>query len=287
MIFIKKNNFSKNAIFLFLALLFQSSFSQENSNNQISFNPNIGIFNPTNFLDSLSYNNNEIILNQYIGDIFFGNRIYFSQEQYQNYLFNKQFQEYWKNRISSNAVDINSGGQIPRVGIGGEVLNKIFGSNTVSIRPQGAVELTFAGVINRIDNPALPEAQRQTTSFNFDERIQINVLGRIGEKLQLQANYDTEATFEFENEMKLEYTGDEDDIIKKIELGNVNLPLSGSLITGAQSLFGLKSKMQFGRVTLTTVFSEQKSETSILEIEGGAQTTEFEISIDNYEEKHG
>ncbi len=285
MIFIKKNNFSKNAIFLFLALLFQSSFSQENINNQISFNPNIGIFNPTNFLDSLSYNNNnEIILNQYIGDIFFGNRIYFSQEQYQNYLFNKQFQEYWKNRISSNAVDINSGGQIPRVGIGGEVLNKIFGSNTVSIRPQGAVELTFAGVINRIDNPALPEAQRQTTSFNFDERIQINVVGRIGEKLQLQANYDTEATFEFENEMKLEYTGDEDDIIKKIELGNVNLPLSGSLITGAQSLFGLKSKMQFGRVTLTTVFSEQKSETSILEIEGGAQTTEFEISIDNYEE---
>ena len=98
-------------------------------------------------------------------------------------------------------------------------------------------------MVNKIDNPSLPEAQRKTTSFNFDERIQVNVIGRIGEKLQLQANYDTEATFEFENEMKLEYTGDEDDIIKKIELGNVNLPLSGSLITGAQSLFGIKSKI--------------------------------------------
>ena len=146
------------------------------------------------------------------------------------------------------------------------------------------MELTFSGVINKIDNPALPEAQRQTTSFNFDERIQINVIGRIGEKLQLQANYDTEATFEFENEMKLEYAGDEDDIIKNIELGNVNLPLSGSLITGVQSLFGIKAKMQFGRATLTTVFSEQKKETSILEIEGGAQTMDFEISIDNYEQ---
>ena len=278
-----KNKIVKYVIILFLALISQFSFSQENSNEGL-FNSNIFFFNPSNLFDSLSYNNEEIIINKHLGEFFLGKRVYFSKEQYQNYLFNKQFQDYWKNRISSNATNISSGGEIPKVGLGGEVLNKIFGSSTVSIRPQGAVELSFAGVVNRIDNPALPEAQRQTTSFNFDERIQINVLGRIGEKLQLQANYDTEATFEFENEMKLEYTGDDDDIIKKIELGNVNLPLSGSLITGAQSLFGLKSKMQFGRATLTTVFSEQKSETSIIQIEGGAQTTDFEISIDNYEE---
>ena len=280
--FYPKNEIVKHAIILFLALVSQFSFSQEN--NESLFDSNIVFFTPSNLFDSLSYNNEEIIINKHLGDFFLGERAYFSKDQYQNYLFNKQFQDYWKNRISSNATNISSGGEIPKVGLGGEVLNKIFGSSAVSIRPQGAVELSFAGVVNRIDNPALPEAQRQTTSFNFDERIQINVLGRIGEKLQLQANYDTEATFEFENEMKLEYTGDEDDIIKKIELGNVNLPLSGSLITGAQSLFGLKSKMQFGRATLTTVFSEQKSETSIIQIEGGAQTTDFEISIDNYEE---
>ncbi len=284
MSFFQKNYVVKYAIILFLALCNQFLFAQENNNNTSLFDSNFGFFSPSNFSDSLNYSNEEIILNKYLGDFFLGERMYFSKQQYQSYLFNKQFQEYWKNRISSNASNINSGGEIPKVGLGGEVLNKIFGSNAVSIRPQGAVELTFAGVVNRIDNPALPEAQRQTTSFNFDERIQINVLGRIAEKLQLQANYDTEATFEFENEMKLEYTGDEDDIIKKIELGNVSLPLSGSLITGAQSLFGLKSKMQFGRATLTTVFSEQKSETSIIQIEGGAQTTDFEISIDNYEE---
>ena len=279
--FIQKNNIFKSTIFVFFWFGYNLSFSQHNNfpSNNFKLDP---LF-PSLFLDSLSYENNEIILNRYFGNIFLGERQYFTKDQYENYLFNKQFQDYWKNRISRNA-NLDLGGEIPKVGLGEEVLNKIFGSNTVSIRPQGAVELTFSGVVNKIDNPSLPEAQRKTTSFNFDERIQVNVIGRIGEKLQLQANYDTEATFEFENEMKLEYTGDEDDIIKKIELGNVNLPLSGSLITGAQSLFGIKSKLQFGRATLTTVFSEQKSESSIIEIEGGAQKTDFEITIDNYEE---
>ena len=279
--FIQKNNIFKYTIFVFFWFGYNLSFSQNNNfpSNNFKLDP---LF-PSLFLDSLSYENNEIILNRYFGNIFLGERQYFTKDQYENYLFNKQFQDYWKNRISRNA-NLDVGGEIPKVGLGEEVLNKIFGSNTVSIRPQGAVELTFSGVVNKIDNPSLPEAQRKTTSFNFDERIQVNVIGRIGEKLQLQANYDTEATFEFENEMKLEYTGDEDDIIKKIELGNVNLPLSGSLITGAQSLFGIKSKFQFGRATLTTVFSEQKSESSIIEIEGGAQKTDFEITIDNYEE---
>ena len=279
--FIQKNNIFKYTIFVFFWFGYNLSFSQ--NNNFPSDNFKLDPLFPSLFLDSLSYENNEIILNRYFGNIFLGERKYFTKDQYENYLFNKQFQDYWKNRISRNA-NLDLGGEIPKVGLGEEVLNKIFGSNTVSIRPQGAVELTFSGVVNKIDNPSLPEAQRKTTSFNFDERIQVNVIGRIGEKLQLQANYDTEATFEFENEMKLEYTGDEDDIIKKIELGNVNLPLSGSLITGAQSLFGIKSKFQFGRATLTTVFSEQKSESSIIEIEGGAQKTDFEITIDNYEE---
>ena len=241
---------------------------------------------PNNLQDSLSYDSdaNEVVIDQFFGNFFLKNNSYFSHSQYQDYLLNKELKNYWRQKISSNSIDLQSGGAVPKVNLGKEVINKIFGSDLVSIRPQGAVELTFSGVINKIDNPALPEAQRQTTSFNFDERIQINVIGRIGEKLQLQANYDTEATFEFENEMKLEYAGDEDDIIKNIELGNVNLPLSGSLITGVQSLFGIKAKMQFGKATLTTVFSEQKSETSILEIEGGAQTMDFEISIDNYEQ---
>ena len=274
--------------FLSIFLLFFSgfTFSQDTDTLDLPYNDGLWFDEPNNLQDSLSYDSdaNEVVIDQFFGNFFLKNNSYFSHSQYQDYLLNKELKNYWRQKISSNSIDLESGGAVPKVNLGKEVINKIFGSDLVSIRPQGAVELTFSGVINKIDNPALPEAQRQTTSFNFDERIQINVIGRIGEKLQLQANYDTEATFEFENEMKLEYAGDEDDIIKNIELGNVNLPLSGSLITGVQSLFGIKAKMQFGRATLTTVFSEQKSETSILEIEGGAQTMDFEISIDNYEQ---
>ena len=111
----------------------------------------------------------------------------------------------------------------------------------------------------------------------------MNVIGKIGTKLTLRTNYDTQSQFDFQNQMKLEYTGDEDQIIKKIELGNVSLPLSGSLISGTQSLFGIKTQFQCGRATFTAVFSEQKSETSSISVNGGSQTNDFEMFADNYE----
>ncbi|RPG60222.1 MAG: cell surface protein SprA [Flavobacteriales bacterium TMED191] len=239
------------------------------------------IESPENFIDSVQYDDDSdlIFITKFIGGHTMSLPRYFSVEEYRKYLFKQKFNNYWKERISRNRISDDLG----KVNSSGQLINKVFGGSLVDIKPQGSAELIFSGVINKIDNPALPEQQRKTTSFNFDERIQMNVVGTIGDKLQLRANYDTEATFEFENEIKLEYTGDDDDIVKKIELGNVSLPLAGSLITGAQSLFGVKTKFQFGKTTLTTVFSEQKSETSSIEIQGGAQLTDFELSIDNYE----
>ena len=111
----------------------------------------------------------------------------------------------------------------------------------------------------------------------------MNVIGKIGEKLKLTTNFNTESTFDFENQMRLEYTGSEDEIIKKIEVGNVSLPLNGTLITGSQSLFGFKSQLQFGRTTITSILSLQKSTTSEVEVSGGAQTNEFDIYADQYE----
>ncbi len=111
----------------------------------------------------------------------------------------------------------------------------------------------------------------------------MNVTGSIGDKMKLDVNYNTEATFDFENKTKLEYSGKEDEIIKKIEAGNVSLPLTGSLITGSQSLFGLKTEMQFGRLTMTSIFSQQKGETSTIEVQGGAQVQEFSVTADDYD----
>ncbi|MGC9341096.1 MAG: cell surface protein SprA, partial [Bacteroidales bacterium] len=143
--------------------------------------------------------------------------------------------------------------------------------------------MIFGFNLSKIDNPTLTEKLRRTPSFTFEEKILMNVTGSIGDKMKLDVNYNTEATFDFENKTKLEYTGKEDEIIKKIEAGNVSLPLTGSLITGSQSLFGLKTEMQFGKLTMTTVFSQQRGETSVIEVQGGAQIQEFDVTSDDYD----
>src|SRR5690554_2971620 len=121
------------------------------------------------------------------------------------------------------------------------------------------------------------------TTFNFDQRIQLNVVGQIGDKMKLSTNYNTEATFDFENQTKLEYTGYEDEIIQKIEAGNVSLPLNNSLIQGSQSLFGFKTELKFGRLSVTTLFSQEHGQKKEINVQGGAQTQDFEITVDNYE----
>jgi cell surface protein SprA len=169
-----------------------------------------------------------------------------------------------------------------RIGAG-KAVESIFGSSTINIRPQGIAELQVGVNHTRIENPTLQERMRSTTTFDFQEKIQMNITGNIGDKLKLGINYNTEATFDFENQINLEYTGDEDEILQKVEAGNVTLPLPGTLITGSQSLFGVKTEMQFGRLSVTSIFSQQKGETKTLEIEGGAQQQEFELNAAEYD----
>ncbi len=159
--------------------------------------------------------------------------------------------------------------------------------NNVEIKPQGAAELTFGFKHTNNRNPMFTKKQQRKTTFDFDNKIQMSVTGNIGDKLSLVVKYDTEAQFEFEREIKLEYEGDEDDIIKKIEVGNVSFPLTSSLITGSQSLFGFKTELQFGKLFVSGVFSRQEGEFSSINIEGGAQSKEFEVRCDDYDEnKH-
>ncbi|MEL7219684.1 MAG: cell surface protein SprA, partial [Bacteroidota bacterium] len=167
------------------------------------------------------------------------------------------------------------------------LLDRLFGGNEISIQPQGGIDLTFGFDYQYVENPILTQRQKRNGGFDFDMAIQMNVTGQIGEKLKLSTNYNTQATFNFDNQIKLDYSSDafgEDDILKKIEAGNVGLPLRGSLIQGAQSLFGLKTELQFGHLRLTAIASQQQSENENITIEGGAQVTEFEVKSDEYDE---
>ena len=165
----------------------------------------------------------------------------------------------------------------------GESFDKVFGTDAISIVPQGSAELIFGYNFSRIDNPALSEKNRKNGSFLFKEKIQMNVTGSIGDKMQLGINYNTEASFDFENKTKLEYTGKEDEIVKKIEAGNVTFSLPGTLITGSQSLFGLKTDLQFGKLFVSSVFSHQRGQSQKIEVKGGAQVSEFEVDAADYD----
>ncbi|MEQ8908286.1 MAG: cell surface protein SprA [Vicingaceae bacterium] len=209
-----------------------------------------------------------------------------SLDEYLEYDMKESQRDFWRKKANAETLNESQGFR-PQLNVKGELFDRIFGGNTIDIRPQGSAELSFGINIARRDNPILPERQRRTTNFDFNQKIQLNVIGNIGEKLKIQTNYNTEATFDFENQTKIEYTGYEDEIIKKIEAGNVALPLQSSLITGSQTLFGVKTELQFGRLRVTSIFSQERGEKKEINITGGAQVQEFEKSASEYEEnKH-
>ncbi len=178
---------------------------------------------------------------------------------------------------------VRSSGILPKIYLSPPIFDKIFGGGLIDIRPTGSAELTFGGNFNTVRNPQFSQRQQQNGQFDFETKLQLGINGQIGNKVKVNWNYDTEATFDFENQMKLNWQGEEDDILKNIELGNVALPLNGSLIKGGQSLFGIKTKMQFGRLNVTTILTQQQGETKETQLNGGAQVTEFNIQAHQYE----
>ena len=162
---------------------------------------------------------------------------------------------------------------------------KIFGPGGVRIKTQGSAEIRFGATLKNIDNPSIPIRNRKTTTINFDEKININMNGKVGDKVNMNLNYNTDATFDFDAQsLKLKYDGKEDEIIKLVEAGNVSFPANSSLIKGASSLFGIRTDLQFGKLKLQLVASQKKSSSKSVSSRGGVQLTPFELDAANYEE---
>jgi len=247
--------------------------------------------NPQSIQDLYTYDpiTDRYIYTQAIGDLNITYPIILTPEEYQELMLQEQMKAYFKEKI--DAADGRKEGAeelqknlLPTFYVNSNFFESVFGGNTIEVIPQGSVEMDLGLLYTKQDNPSFSPRNRRNLSFDFDQRISLSLLGKVGERLQVTANYDTQSTFDFQNQIKLEYTPTEDDIIQKIEVGNVNMPLNSSLIQGAQSLFGVKAQLQFGKTTITGVFSEQQSETRTVVAEGGATITEFELFALEYDE---
>ncbi len=209
-----------------------------------------------------------------------------SPDEYSNMDFRRSMMEYYRQK---NAESAQNQERDPfnfldmQFGMG--PLESVFGPGGVQLKTTGSVVINMGVKSNMTDNPALSISQRRKTYFDFDQKIQANINASVGDKMRFNMSYNTGATFDFDTKnLKLAYEGKEDEIIKNIEAGNVSMTTGSSLIRGSAALFGVKTKLQFGRLTATALVSQQNSETQTVSSKGGSQTTEFYISADKYDQ---
>ncbi|WP_304590391.1 cell surface protein SprA, partial [Duncaniella muris] len=211
---------------------------------------------------------------------------YLTPQQYNTWQTRRQMQDYFRLRNAEalttpdkepfNILDMN-------FALG--PLEKIFGPGGVQLKTQGSVNLSMGVKTNKTDNPALALDARRRTYFDFDQKIQATVNASVGDRMKFNMTYNTDATFDFDSKnIKLAYEGKEDDIVKSIEAGNVSMTTGSSLIRGSTALFGIKTQLQFGKLTATALVSQQNSQSTSVSSKGGVQTTEFSINADEYDQ---
>ena len=248
--------------------------------------------NPSNITTSVEYKpeTNDYLITTQAGGVVISRR-YMTFDEYQDWQMDQLMQKYWSQQKQSTIQPNENGDNILNQLLPGlsnitgkldNLLNR--GKPLIEINPSGSAELTFAIVNNKREDPGIDINKRSVTNFDFTENIQINLNAKIGDIIDFDINHNTQAVFDFENKVNLKYEGKEDDILQVLEAGDVSLPLQTKLIQGSESLFGIRSKLKFGKLTIDAVVSNQETESQNMQVQGGAQTEEFEFKADQYEE---
>ena len=243
---------------------------------------------PENIRQEVEYNDSTgmYVIGSKIGDNYLNAPVLMTPEEYRAWSEKRELRNFFRKKDAENVTNqgkdkFNFADMHFDLG----PAEKIFGPGGVRIKTQGTAELKLGGTFKIIDNPSLPEVNRRTKAIDFDEKINLNVNGKVGDKVNMNLNYNTDATFDFDTKnIKLRYEGKEDEIIKLVEAGNVTFPSNNSLVKGASSLFGIRTDMQFGKLKLQTVLSQKNSTTKSVSSRGATQMTPFELNVANYEE---
>lgn len=242
---------------------------------------------PANIITTVDYepNTGYYVIHTKIGDVDVATPYLMTDAEYKAYTEQKLMHAYWQQKISEVEHNNEKKFDITDMKFNIGPADKVFGPGGVQLKMQGSAELLFGFKHQYIENPSLTLRARNNNIFDFDEKIQVNVNGKVGEKLNFNMNYNTEASFSFDQQnLKLAYKGQEDDIIQSIEAGNVTMDLNSSLIRGSQALFGIKTNLKFGKFRIQALVSQQNSESQTVSSKGGAQMTKFDVPGDQYDE---
>ena len=209
-----------------------------------------------------------------------------SPDEFSNSDFRRSMMEYYRQKNAESAQEQEKDPfNFLDMQFGMGPAEAIFGPGGVQLKTTGSVVINMGVKSNSTDNPALSVSQRRKTYFDFEQKIQANITASVGDKMRFNMTYNTGATFDFDSKnLKLAYEGKEDEIIKNIEAGNVSMTTGSQLIHGSAALFGIKTKLQFGKLTATALVSQQNSESQTVSSRGGSQMTEFYITADNYDQ---
>ncbi len=308
----KNNKFLK--IYSFLSFLFLSIniFAQDDPQQGFSIKKDYKVTDPTYYEAYYDIKTGMYYVYPKIGNTVVGQPTAMSPEDYKEFMLAQQAREYYKDKserynllFRRDTSEAQRKGLIPSLTINNRLFESIFGSNKIEIIPSGYASFDFAGLYQKIDNPLILPQNRTSFTFDIDQRIQLGLIGKVGENLQLKANYDTQSGFAFENRMNLVWqskgtwkdlqtkglgdvnkpnAGGEDKIIKRVEFGNVNMPLSTSLIRGSESLFGVKTEFQLGKTYGTVVLSQQQGEARNIVVQGGGVVNTFKLNAIDYED---
>lgn len=247
--------------------------------------------NPENVKTNIEYDlrTNTYVVRTKLGDMEIGTPMSLTPEEYQDYSMQQSLRSYFRQKNEEEfQKEANKQFNLTDMQFGIGPAERIFGPGGVRVKTQGSAEITMGMKRTSQQNPSLPERARSRTFFNFDESVQLNVQASVGSKVNFDMNYDTETSFDFDSKkLKLAYTGEEDEIIKSLEAGNVSMTTNNSLINGGAALFGMKADLQFGKLRVNALFAQQESESKTVNSKGGVQTKPFELTIDQYDEnKH-
>lgn len=252
-------------------------------------NPPLDLQDPSNIRKTIEYDpvSGFYVFRTKVGDQEVATPFSLSPDEYMQYTLKQSMANYFRNKNNDayQNKDEKEDFSLKDIQLNIGSAEKLFGPGGVKVRTQGYVEATMGIKHNSTDNPTLSQQTRSRTAFEFKEDIQMNVNASVGDKVNFGMNYDTKAMFDFDSKkLKLGYEGKEDEIIKRIEAGNVSMSTTNSLINGGTALFGINTELQFGKLRVNAIVSQQETQSQTLNSKGGVQTSQYEFKADQYDE---